>query len=290
MALIKKTNTATAPATTTSGFEQEPTTDATVAERDTQKEATAPAPTPAPTKPEPTATAVAKVESTTAIAKAATSSLSVNDVANAAKNFKKEVEAMKGAADFSYGSHRVFKAKDGVIKESGGDKVRLGRWVKGRLLAWDRHFEISPGEDGNDSGGFVAYSLDGVTIDTVIGEEQKSWEGKHCDEYVAFLRDTEEFDKASKREFIDTEVAVLGCEDEPDFTGVIQITLSSSSIPAFKKYQSDLESTAKCVAMNLPGYKLPEDPFSIYFIREEAEKGKNSWTKIRLAATLPAKL
>jgi hypothetical protein len=230
------------------------------------------------------------VESTTAIAKAATSSLSTNEAANAAKNFKKEVEAMKGGADFSYGSHRVFKAKDGVIKESGGDKAVLGRWVKGRLLAWDRHFEISPGEDGKDSGTFVAYSMDGVTIDNVVGEEVKNWEGQPVDDYLKFLRETEEFDKASKREFIDTEVAVLGCEDEPDFTGVIQITLSASSIPAFKKYQSELESTAKCVAMGLPGYKLPEDPFSIYFIRESAEKGKNSWTKLRLASSLPAKL
>lgn len=283
---LKKTN-------TTANFEQEPGTapegGAAVAERETpQKEATAPV-TPAQT-PTPEPTAAAKVESTTAIAKASASSVATNDAANAAKNFKKEVEAMKGAADFSYGSHRVFKAKDGVIKESGGDKAVLGRWVKGRLLAWDRHFEISPGEDGKDSGSFVAYSMDGVTIDNVVGEEVKSWEGKPVDDYLTFLRDTEEFDKASKREFIDTEVAVLGCEDEPDFTGVIQITLSASSIPAFKKYQSDLESTAKCVAMGLPGYKLPEDPFSLYFIRESAEKGKNSWTKLRLAASLPAKL
>lgn len=283
MALKKPTTTNTA------AFEQEPGAETAVAERETpQKEATAPA-APAQTPP-PEPTAAAKVESTTAIAKAASSSLSTNDAANAAKQFKKEVEAMKGAADFSYGSHRVFKAKDGVIKESNGDKTVLGRWVKGRLLAWDRHFEISPGEDGKDSGSFVAYSMDGVTIDNVVGEEVKVWEGKSCDDYLTFLRDTEEFDKASKREFIDTEVAVLGCEDEPDFTGVIQITLSSSSIPAFKKYQSDLESTAKCVAMGLPGYKLPDDPFSMYFIRESAEKGKNSWTKLRLAASLPAKL
>jgi len=283
MALKKPTT------TNTVAFEQEPGAGTAVAERETpQKEATAPA-TPAKT-PAPEPTAAAKVESTTAIAKAASSSLSTNEAANAAKNFKKEVEAMKGAADFSYGSHRVFKARDGVIKESGGEKAVLGRWVKGRLLAWDRHFEISPGEDGKDSGSFVAYSLDGVTIDNVIGEDLKSWEGKPVDDYLTFLRDTEEFDRAAKREFIDTEVAMIGCEDEPDLTGVIQITLSASSIPAFRKYQSDLEGTAKCVAMGLPGYKLPDDPFSIYFIREAAEKGKNSWTKLRLATSLPAKL
>lgn len=197
---------------------------------------------------------------------------------------------MHNGADFSYGSHRVFKAKDGVIKEMSGEKLVLGKWVKARLLAWGRHFEVSPGEEGASSSAFVAYSADGETIDNVIGEEQKSWVGKPVKDYLEYLRTTEEFDRAAVREFIDTEVAVLGSEEEPDFTGVIQITLSASSIPAFRKYQTDLEATAKCVAMGLPGYKLPEDPFQIFFIREAAEKNKNTWTKIRLSATLPAKV
>ena len=280
MALRKPTTTNTAT------FEQEPGAETAVAEHEVpQKGAAAPAPTVAARMESTEATTevvTRKVESTVAIVKAATSSLSVDEAANAAKQFKKEVEAMRGAADFSYGSHRVFKAKDGVIKEFNGDKKVLGRWVKGRLLAWDRHFEISPGEDGKDSSSFVAYSMDGVTIDNVVGEEVRVWEGRSCDDYLTFLRDTEEFDKASKREFIDTEVAALGCEDDPDFTGAIQITLSPSSIPAFKRYQSDLESTAKCVAMGLPNYSLPDDPFVMYFIRESAEKGKNSWTKLKI--------
>jgi len=136
----------------------------------------------------------------------------------------------------------------------------LGRWVKVRLLAWQNTFQVSPGEQGKDSGQFVAYSSDGKTIDYVIGEDYKSWVGKSVQDYVTFLKDEEEFDKAAVREFIDTECAVTGSEDEPDFREVVQITLSSSSIPAFRKYQSDLEANAKCVAMGLPGYKLPEDP------------------------------
>lgn len=266
--------------TTSPAFEQEPTTTTTneggaaVAEKPTNEGGAA----------------AAKAEATTAVATAAASSVAVNDALNAAKAFKKEVEEMFNAADFSYGSHRVFKAKDGVIKEMNGDKLVLGKWVKGRLLAWGRHFEISPGEDGASSAAFVAYSQDGVTIDNVIGEDNKSWEGKPVADYLEYLRTTEEFENACKREFIDTEVAVLGSEEEPGFTGVVQITLSSSSIPAFSKYQTDLAATAKCVAMNLPGYKLPEDPFTLYFIREAAEKGKNSWTKIRLSPTLPAKV
>jgi hypothetical protein len=248
-----------------------------------EKEASAPV---APTPP----VADAAVSATTAIAKAASSSMATADAASAAKNFRKEVEAMRGAADFSYGSHRVLKADNGSIKELAGEKLNLGRWVKVRLLAWQNTWQISPGVQGKDSGQFVAYSNDGKTIDHVIGEDLKNWEGKSVDDYLKFLRDEEEFDKAAKREFIDTEVAVLGSEDEPEFTGVVQITLSSSSIPAFRKYQSDLEATAKCVSMGLPGYSMPSDPLTFYFLREVASAKGNTWTKLKIVSTLPAKI
>jgi hypothetical protein len=266
---LKKPNSA---ATTAVAFEQEPGVDASVAEHSAPP-------------------VDAGVSASTAIATAAVTSLgAVNEAAAKAKAFKKEVEAMQGAADFSFGTHRVFKAVDGEIKEKDGDKVNLGKWVKVRLLAWDRHYEISPGEDGASSAAFVAYSRDGVTVDTVIGEDNKKWEGKPALEYLEHLRTVEEFEKASMREFCDTQVAAMGSEGEPDFTGVIQVTLASSSIPAFKNYQTKLEAEAKCVAMGLPGYALPADPFTFYFIREAAEKGKNRWTKLRIAATLPAKV
>lgn len=274
MALKKPTS---APATQAS-FEDEPgaATDTAVAEKPV-KEAQAPK-------------VDAVVHATTAIAKASANAVSTELAANLAKEFKKEVEAMQGAADFSYGSHRVFKAKDGVIRESAGDKVVLGKWVKVRLLAWDNHFEISPGEDGASSSDYVAYSKDGVTIDNVIGQELKAWEGRLVADYLEYLKTEEDFSAASKREFLDTQVAALGSEEEPDFTGVIQVTLSSSSIPAFRTYQTKLAADAKCVAMGLPGYSLPEDPFTFYYIREAASKGKNSWTKLRIASVLPAKV
>lgn len=274
---LKKPN--SAAATSTAQFEQEPGTgaDTAVAEKSTTAVETP--------------KVDAGVQASTAIATASVTSMgAVNEAASRAKTFKKEVEAMENAADFSYGTHRVFKATDGEVRELKGEKVVLGKWVKVRLLAWARHYEISPGEEGASSGDFVAYSKDGITVDNVIGEDVKMWEGKPVTDYLDHLRTVEEFDKASRREFIDCQVAAMGAEAEPDFTGVIQITLSSSSIPAFKTYQSNLEATAKCVAMGLPGYSLPEDPFTFYFIREAAEKGKNRWTKLKIAATLPAKI
>jgi len=282
MALKKPTS---SPATT-AAFEDEPAV-ATESKADAAPAAKAEASAPADAAPD----AAAKVAATTAIAAASASSVAkIDDTVAAAKRFAKEVADMQGAADFTYGSHRVFKAKDGVIKETSGDKLVLGRWVKVRLLAWDRHFEISPGEDGASSANFVAYSNDGTTIDSVVGEEQRSWVGKPVNDYIENLRTVEEFDKAGKREFIDLQVATLGSEEEPTFNEIVQVTLSSSSIPAFRKYQSSLEARAKCVVMGLPGFTVPDDPFTFYLIREAAEKGKNSWTKLRLTDTLPAKI
>lgn len=264
---LKKTTTTT---TTQTNFESDPEMTAVIDTPETQPDAT--------------------VSATTAIAKAAATSLSSNDAALAAKNFKKEIEAMQDAADFSWGSMRQFKAMNGTIRESGGDKLDLGRWVKVQMLAWGRSWQITPGTDGKDSASFVAFSKDGKIIDHVIGEDQKSWEGRGVEEYLTYLQKEEEFDRAAKREFIDTQCAVLGSEEEPDFNEIVQITLSSSSIPAFRSYQTALEAKAKCVLMGLPNFKLPENPMQFYFLREAASKGSNSWTRLRIVTDLPAKI
>lgn len=277
---LKKPNSAPAAASSSKDFEDEPGSTTTTQQAD------------APTgQANDDAAAAASVEATTAVAKAAAGSLMKPDEAAAlAKKFQKEVEAMKGSADFSWGTHRVFKAKDGVIREMNGEKLDLGRWVKVQMLAWDDHTEVSPGEDGKSSADFVAYSKDGEVIDFVVGEELKKFEGTSVADYLKYLREDEDFDKAGARDFVDVQCAVLDSENEHEFHEIVQITLSSSSIPAFKKYQNDLNARAKCVAMGLPGFVVPDNPFQFYFIREAAEKGKNSWTKLRISSTLPAKI
>jgi hypothetical protein len=282
---LKKPN--SAPSTPAAAFEQEPSSSGDTAVLETPVIAAAAA----PATPAAAAAATAGVQASTAVAKAAASSVgAVNEAAATARQFKKDVEAMKGAADFSFGSHRVFKADNGTIREMKDSKLDLGRWVKVRLLAWDTSFQVSPGEQGKESSAFVAYSKDGITVDSVTGDEQKQWIGKPVNDYVTYLRETEEFEKAGKREFIDCQVATMGAENEPAFHEVVQITLSSTSIPAFKKYQTQLEAKAKCVAMGLPGHVLPEDPFTFYFIREGAERGNQTWTKLKIESVLPNKI
>ena len=238
--------------------------------------------------------AAAKTTATVAIAAASNTSstaVAVADAAVKAKEFQREINAMKGASDFSYGNFRVFKGNNGEIAESGGDQATLGRWAKVRLLSWDSHHEVSPGETSESSKAFVAYSLDGKTIDSVIGEEQKAWVGRAVTDYVDHLRNHEEFAKAECRRFVDMACALMAAEDEDAPIGeVIQVTLSQSSIPAFSKYQEQLSNKARCVAMGLPGFTLPSDPFGFFLVREVAKKGTQTWTKIRIESTLPAKL
>ena len=283
---LKKTNTA--------AFEQETTVADDHAADQAVETSTPVAETPAEVeapRSEAHQDAAAKTTAAVAIANATNTSLSVADAAAKAKEFQREINAMRGASDFSYGNFRVFKGNNGEIAESGGEEATLGRWAKVRLLSWDDHFEISPGEQGASTKDFVAYSKDGKRIDSVIGEELKTWVGKSVDEYVEYLRTTEEFANTKCRRFVDMAVALMAADHEDAPIGeVIQVTLSESSIPAFSRYQEQLSNKARCVAMGLPGFTLPEDPFTFFLIREVAKKGDNKWTKLKVESNLPAKI
>ena len=272
-------------------FEQEPTTAAATAEHAVPETAYSEAATAVVDEPIQHQ-GVAAVTTAVTVAKAsALGKSAVADAAATAKEFQKEFNSMKGASDFSYGTYRVFKGSNGALTESGGEQADLGRWAKVRLLSWDRHFEVSPGESGASTKGFVAYSKDGVTIDSVIGEDVKAWEGRTVADYVHYLRTEEEFANTKTREFIDMACALIATDSGDGPVGrVIQITLSETSIPSFKAYQQELNDTARCQAMGLPGFVLPEDPFQLFVIREVAKRGSNTWTKLRLSANLPSKL
>lgn len=268
-------------------FENEPDAqaqgDTAVAERDAPAQHTAPAADPV----------AAATVTTTALAKASATSLSVADAANAAKAFKKEVEDMKGAVNFIHGNYDIFKADGGSISETGAGKdMKLGRWAKVRLMGWDNSYQVSPGAEGASTKDFVAYSKDGVTIDSVIGDELKSWAGKSVQDYVQYLEKEEEFSNVKVRPFIDTGCYLLGTESGDGPIGkTVQITLSKTSMSSFSRYQEELVNNARAVSMGLPFAKLPDDPFTFYFIVERVQDAKGKkWDKLKIAAVLPAKL
>jgi hypothetical protein len=226
-----------------------------------------------------------------AVRTTSTALATANEAAAVAKAFERELAEMQGAADFSYGTYAVFKGNNGELAQTGGSETSLGRWAKIRLLAWDTHFEVSPGSQDKTSKDFVGYSKDGKTMDSIIGEDQKSWVGKPVDAYLDYLKNTEGFEKAKCAQYVDMSCALLGTDSGEGPVGtVIQITLSQSSIPSFKKYTQSLKDTARCVSMGLAGFKMPEDPFTLFVIREVVAANGNRWTKLNFATSLPAKL
>lgn len=223
-----------------------------------------------------------------AVANVVSGALATSNRADAGA-FAQEVEAMKGAADFAYGNYKVFKGNNGEIMETNG--VKLGRWVKVTMLAWDDHYEVSPGSKSDKSKDYVAYSKDGLTIDSVVGEKLVDWVGKSVKDYVNFLQEEADYPQARASRFVDIASLVHEAENEESLNGeVIQVTLSKSSIPSFESYQQSLIMKAKAAAKGHTFVKIPEDPFTFYFIREVVTKGENTWTKLRVATALPAKL
>ena len=210
---------------------------------------------------------------------------------NVNTNFSQQVSEMKGALDMSYGNFRVFKASNGAIVEVGDNGEDLGRFVQVRMMAWDKHWEVSPGTNDKKSKDYLAFSDDGVHIDRVVGEELQKYVGSTIEQYLKYLREDEGFDNASKREFVDVACVALSNDAGVDLEGdIIQVTLPPTSIPAFSKYQSGLAGKARALEMGIPGIKLPEDPFTFFFVVEKASKGDNKWTKLKIESKLPTKL
>lgn len=288
-------------------FEQEPQTDAAndaaaaagaVDSSKAADNAAASAPTDAAVTPVkvkeaaiPAANDTTAASGTAVVVAASGALITADEAAAKAKEFQKEVERMRGASDFAYGNYRVFKGNNGNVVESGGEEENLGRWAQVRMISWNDHFEISPGEQAASTREFVGYSKDGKTVDSVIGEDNRSWVGKAVGEYLEYLRTEEGFAQAKSRRFIDIGAALLGCDSGDGPVGsVIQITLSESSIPSFSRYQQELNDNARCVQMGIPGFKLPADPFTFFVIRELASKGSNKWTKLNIKGSLPVKI
>jgi hypothetical protein len=276
MALVK---TKPADTTTPAGSFESPETEGTATVIDNA----------APAANEPAAdTAATSTQS--APAQATTKAVTVSKRAEASA-FAKEVEEMKGAADFAYGNYAVFKGNNGALVQTGDGGGNLGRWAKVSMIAWDDHFEISPGSKSEKSKDAVGYSKDGETVDSIIGSQYGNWVGKPVAEYVHFLQTDADYPDAKMGRFIDVACVVHEADSEDAFNGeIIQVTLSQSSIPSFSQYQEKLVMKAKAIARGIPGVVVPEDPFTFYFLRELASKNGNNWTKLKVLDKLPAKL
>lgn len=207
-----------------------------------------------------------------------------------ASGFAAKVMSMKGAADFSWGNYKVFKATNNGSIRASDDKTSLGRWVKVTMLAWDDHFEVSPNSKAEKSKDALAFSKDGRTIDRVLGDEFADWIGRPPAEYVKFLQTEHGYETANFRRFIDISCVVHEAESEDVFNGeIVQITLTQSSIPSFSQYQEQLKQKAVAVASGVVGVKVPADPFTFYLMAIAASANGNDWVKLQVVNKLPTK-
>ncbi len=239
---------------------------------------------PPPVDKEPAAAASAAV----AVVAPVNSAVAVSNRAEASA-FVKEVEAMKGAANFDYGNYDVFKGINGNIKGTGDNTASLGRWVQVSMVAWDDRIQISPGVDTPSAKDCVAYSKDGKTIDSIIGEKYRQWVGRPVQDYIKFLKDSD-WPQARQSTYVDVACIIHTGESKAakEMAGeVICITLSQSSTGSFKSYQEKLEIKARAKARGIPGVQLPEDPFTFYFSTEAASKDGKDWTKLKVSTTQP---
>lgn len=207
-------------------------------------------------------------------------------------DFTKQVEEMHNALDVSYGNFPLYKASSGgTIKCADDDKApSLGRWAKVTMISWSKHYEIGPGSNDDDAKGYVAFSDNGKTIDRILGEELQDKVGTEINEYLKYLREEEGFRQAGCREFVDVACYVHENDAGADMTGkVIVLTLPPTSAMSFNRYQQQLAAQARAAKMGIPGVKVPEDPFTFYFITEGAKKGKNEWTKLVIESRLPSR-
>ena len=204
--------------------------------------------------------------------------------------FADAVAAMKGAIDLSYGNFKVFKGVNGEIAMTDGS-IKLGRWVKGTMAGWDDHWEVSPGSQSDKAKDAVAYSKEGKVIDSVIGVERFGmWVGKSIEEYTHHLQNDGDFPKAKFARYVDVAFLVLESDTNAEMAGeVIQVTLSKTSIPSFSSYQSNLNAKAALIKRGVKNIKLPEDPFTFYFLRESMAKNGNNWTRLHVVDKLPVK-
>lgn len=224
-----------------------------------------------------------KAEASTAIAaSAATSAAAV--AAEKAQQFKAELESMKDSISFDWGTLPTYKASNGEIAETGNGKSSFGKFLDGRLMSFGGFVQVSPGDSGAKTKGFVAFSKDGKVIDSVIGDgAERTFVGKPVQAYLDYLRETEGLEQASAKDYLNLAMLVIDSESKTVEPGTfVNVVLSQSSIRSFRAYEEQLKLNARAMAMGLPVKGgLSADPFKFRLVAEQAVNAKGQrWAKI----------
>jgi len=197
---------------------------------------------------------------------------------------------MHNAVSFGYGVFPTFKATNGAIRETGNGTRTFGTWVQGRMMGFAPFWQVSPGGSESKLKDFVAFSNDGKTIDSVIGDGvERTYVGKPVAEYLDYLRTTEGLSDADCKPYMNIALCVVS-SDKGEKSGipvgeVVALVLSKTSMTSFTAYEEKLKLSARAAAMGLPVKPISGDPFMLRFGAEVANNNKGqSWTKMTVEA------
>lgn len=181
----------------------------------------------------------AGVQATTAIAKAATTSVTV-----APKKFVAalteylNVLAPDDVQDLGAGAFpKVIANLGGFSLDRNGAKVKLGKEIDFQLISYNERIAVVPGVDGADAKKKVRYSYDGKTIRD---------DGITVEQYLAELKDAG-YEKASIKKYLEVWGMVVRKEEKGQMVEVpaedreiVQLQLSPQSVTRWKAAQLQL--------------------------------------------------
>lgn len=184
----------------------------------------------APAAEIPTAEDTAKATATTAIAKAASTSVSAPKPIKAAPAFNDFEDALP---EVEFGTFPRITADLGGFEM---DKEVIGDTIKLEMMSWNHRYVVTPGSDDKEASELVRYSNDGVML--------ADGSGVTVADYLNTLKTVHGYEGASVKNYIDLTGLLVGQgtgatveEISEDEQVVVQVQLSPQSVKQFNGYR-----------------------------------------------------
>jgi len=207
---------------------------------------------------------VAEQVASTAIAKAAASSVAVaRDRPQAAfQDLKNALPPM----DFGVLPRLV--GANGIVMDA--DKNKLGVFIDLDLVSYNDEFVVSPGDDSAEAKKHVRYSADGKTINET---------GEDVAEYLKHLREVEEYPKANVKQYLQLVGILTASEKESEHKdGMVQVSLSPQSRKLFEGFQ--IQQGVKVLMGTAPAVEEGKSP-KIRLTADSRTLGDNTFTVLK---------
>ena len=133
--------------------------------------------------------------------------------------------------DIVYNTFPRYRDDKGVIGDVDGNEA--GGWVELMVISWSDSWTITPGDDSDKAKEALRYSKDGRTINS-----EDEWNGRECEEYVNYLRDSMGYEKAAVKKYTNIFGMMVAAEQDdcPGLQQVVQLALAPTSGAGWEAY------------------------------------------------------